>query len=207
MCIRDSYCSNANVFTTVIANTGLVNSYTIAGLTNGTLYAVRVFAINDVDSNSYQYSYEYLLARPASAPIAPNVVYTTTGNRFINLYWSGATANGYAITGYKVEQTADNGVSWTTIFSSISGTTPTESLRINGLTNGVIYGYRVSSISFAGTGTPSGIAYGTPRVTASAGVPNLRATVGDSLVALTWSSPTDTAGAAIVGYRLSLIHI
>lgn len=130
-------------------------------------------------------------------------MYTTTSNRYINLYWSGATANGYAITGYKVEQTADNGVSWTTIAANTFSTA--ESLRINGLTNGVTYGYRVSAISFAGIGTPSGTAYGTPRMTTSAGVPNLRATVGDSRVALTWSSPTDTAGAAIVGYRIAYV--
>ncbi|MEI8287556.1 MAG: fibronectin type III domain-containing protein, partial [Actinomycetes bacterium] len=206
LCVESStnYCSNANVFNVFVANTGLVNSYTVTGLTNGTLYAVRVFAINDVDTNSYPYAYEYLIARPASTPVAPNVTYTTTGNRYVILNWGGATANGYAITGYKVEQTTDNGATWTTVALNTYSTT--ESLRINGLTNGVIYGYRVSAISFAGTGAPSGIAYGTPRMTASAGVPNLRATVGDSQVALTWSSPTDTAGAAIVGYRIAYIN-
>jgi predicted phage tail protein len=127
-CVESStnYCSNANVFNVVIANTGLVNSYTVTGLTNGTIYAIRVFAINDVDINTYQHAYEYLLARPAAAPIAPNVVYTTTGNRFINLFWGGATANGYTITGYKVEQTVDNGATWTT--SSSTRNTPSQSL-------------------------------------------------------------------------------
>ena len=197
-------CNNDAYFSTVASNTGLVNSYVITGLTNGTLYAVRVSSVNDIGVGSFTYvNYRYLLGRPSSTPIAPNQIYTTSGSRYIDLNWSGATANGYPILGYKVELTSDNGVTWSTV--SANTFSSATSLRVNGLTNGVQYGFRVSAVSYAGVGAPSGVYYGTPRQTTSGGVPNLRATVGDSQVTLNWSSPSDTAGVPIVGYRITYL--
>ncbi|MTA29075.1 MAG: hypothetical protein F2562_09505, partial [Actinobacteria bacterium] len=195
-------CDNDAFFVTVSSNTGLVNSYTITGLTNGTLYGVRVSAVNDIGVSAFGYAnFRYVLGRPFSTPIAPNFLYTTSGNRFLDLNWGGATANGYPILGYRIEMTADNGVSWSTVSANTFSTST--SLRVNGLSNGVQYGFRVSAVSYAGAGAPSGVYFGTPRQTSSGGVPNLRASVGDAQVTLNWSSPSDTAGVPIVGYRVT----
>ena len=193
-------CATAGNWTTKTANTGLVTRYTVSGLTNGTTYAVRVYAVNEVGPSDQGSTYTYLLAIPAAPPIPPYYAYVTAADRSLTLTWGGANANGYAILGYRIEMTADGGTTWTTVQSHTYRTDL--SSIINGLTNGVTYGFRVSAISNAGIGAPSPVTWGTPRNTTTGGVPNLRATTLDGRVVLNWSAPNDTAGMQLVGYRI-----
>ncbi len=104
---------------------------------------------------------------------------------------------GEAITGYLVQLSADDGVTWTGAPDAGPDTT---SSVIDGLDNGTSYVFQVAAVSSAGVGgwsepsepvTPQDVPN---RPTVVAGVP------GDSRVIVTWVPPADDGGSAITGY-------
>ena len=77
----------------------------------------------------------------------------------INLSWTAAYDGGSAITGYKIERSADNGATWSTIVSNTASTSTTYS--DTGLLPSTTYTYRVSAINSVGTSSPSNTASAT----------------------------------------------
>ena len=77
----------------------------------------------------------------------------------INLSWTAAYNGGSAITGYKIERSVDNGITWSTITSSTGSTSTTYS--DTGLLPSTTYTYRVSAINSVGTSSPSNTASAT----------------------------------------------
>ena len=173
-------------------------NYTVTGLTNGTTYSFRVSAINSVGTGAMS---NVASATPAAAAGAPSSLRATPGNGQVALSWSApSSTGGAAITGYRVEWKRNTATTWPTT-SANRATSTTTSHTFTGLTNGTAYNFRVSAINSAGTGAMSNVASATPA--AAAGAPSsLRATPGNGQVALSWSAPSSTGGAAITGYRV-----
>jgi titin len=189
-------------WTVVTANTGsTTTTSTVTGLTNGTVYRIRITAINLVGESVPS---EIATGTPrgaASAPLAP----TGNGNNasaFIT--WSAPANNGSPITDYEVQYGTSATGPWTTFtdaVSSVTGATVTE------LTNGTAYYFQVRAINGAGNGawSPSSAAItpatipGAPTLTAIT-IPNSNPS-GRLAIAFTAGV---TGGSAITGYEFSI---
>ena len=107
---------------------------------NGTLFQLRLRALNTVGYSPYSTTATATPMIPPSAPDAPADLTTTPGNGQITLSWTAPDDNGAAITGYTVAYKATSSACPTTLDSSwtrrtVSGT----SITLNNLTNGTAY--------------------------------------------------------------------
>ena len=85
---------------------------------------------------------------------------TADGETTIDLAWNApAQDGGRAISGYRIERSADAGTSWTDVEDDTESTATT--YRDTGLVSGATYRYRVSAINSQATGEPSGTAEAT----------------------------------------------
>jgi len=93
-------------------------------------------------------------------PSAPRNLGAVAGTKIATLTWDPPTSNGgFAISGYRIEISTDNGTSYRYFATSTgSGTTFTAT----GLTSGQNYKFRVAAQSFLGTGSYNLENYGTP---------------------------------------------
>ena len=161
--------------------TGEVSTtFTVTGLTNGTLYTFMVSAWNDSGFGS----------ESSSATATPNIP-TPTGltassgeDGQVTLSWTAPSL--VTVTRYEYNQ--NGGTSWTS-----TGTTT--SVTVTGLTNGTQYTFSVRVVSANGNGTPSSSVTGTPNLAAPTG---LTATGGDGQVTLSWTAPSVST---ITGYQ------
>ena len=105
--------------------------------------------------------------RALTAPGAPTgLSATANGATQIDLTWTAPADNGgSAITGYKIEWSADGSTNWAELVASHDGTTYSNT----GLTAGTTRYYRVSAINSVGTGDASGTANATTSGTDTAG--------------------------------------
>jgi titin len=106
-------------------------------------------------------------------------------------------SNGGAnITSYVVELSRDGGRTWQNGPSS-----PTTSVTVTGLTNGIAYVFRARAVNSAGSGAAS--VWVTAAPVAPPTVPAALTTQSaPGQVTVQWASPVDDGGTAIVGYRL-----
>lgn len=117
-------------------------SYTLTGLTNGTVYAVDVAAVNEVGTGSYTGT---VSGTPYAAPGAPTSATATAGDTQASLSWTAPSSNGgSAITDYTVQYSSDSGANWTTFARAASASA---SAVVTGLTNGTAYILRVGAIN------------------------------------------------------------
>ncbi|WP_240195730.1 fibronectin type III domain-containing protein [Nocardioides faecalis] len=138
-------------------------------------------------------------APPARVPGAPAAVSATAGNTSARVSWTAPSANGAAITGYRVSA-APGGRSCTTTALTCT---------VTGLTNGTAYRFTVSATNAAGTGPASAAsAAATPRAPVPAAtrparmaVPKVK--VKGRKVTLTWAAPA-TGGAPVTRYVIDL---
>ena len=121
------------------------------------------------------------------------------GNGAVTLTWDApADDGGSAITGYRIEGSADGAAPWDVLVADTMDAARTYTQT--GLLPGETRHYQVSAITTAGTGAPSKVASAT--TTRPLGPPrNLRATGGDGEATLTWAAPTDDGGSAITRYE------
>jgi titin len=190
--------NGGNTWTTLIANTAsTTTAYTATGLSNGTTYAFRVFAIN---VNGIGAVSSPASASPFTTPGQVPAVTATAGNAQVMLSWTApSTDGGGAIAGYKIERSTDSGTTWSTLTTNTNSTAT--NYTASGLTNGTVYAFRVSAVNGAGTGTASPDATATPFAGAAAPTA-LSATPSSTQVVLSWTAPAATGGSAIVGYRV-----
>ena len=197
-------------FAVLVANTTNPNTtYSNTGLTNGTCYQYRVFAINAVGSSL---SSNNVTATTLQPPVSNNVPDAPTGllatavsSSQINLVWAGPSNNGgSSITGYNIEEKIGSG-SYSVIVSN-TGNTNTLYSR-TGLTAGTTYTYRVSAINLVGTSTVSNESSATPTISPSVTVPSAPTGLSVSVLSknalkLTWNAPPNSGGAPILGYKI-----
>ena len=134
-------------------------------------------------------------------PGTPSGLGATIGNVQVVLAWTApASDGGSPITGYKVERSADAGVSWTVLTASTGSATT--SYTATGLTNGAAYSFRISAVNAVGTGTASTTASATPDVVP--GTPTSVATVsGNGVATVSWIAPASNGGTALTGFTVA----
>ncbi len=102
----------------------------ITGLTNGTEYEVRVYAVNGQGNGNPA-------TDTATTPIGPpamlNAPRLAVGDTQLTATWTAPNDGGSPITSYDVQYSSDNGSNWTLVTDPIAGTAA--SYTITGLTN------------------------------------------------------------------------
>ena len=176
----------------------------IASLESGASYDVQVRATNLEGTGDWSTTTSATTA--AGVPGAPTgLTAAANGQTQIDLSWTApASSGGAAISGYKLEVSADAGSTWSGLEDDTESTSTTH--EHTGLTAGTTRHYRVSAINSAGTGAASSAASAT---TAAAGVPGaptgLGATAnGQMQIDLSWTAPAGTGGAPISGYKIEV---
>src|SRR5579872_4215163 len=193
-------------WSTIAANTANTSTtYSDTGLTASTTYMYRVSAINSVGTSPPSSTASATTSGAATPPQPPTgLAATAASSSQINLSWTAPSNNGgSAITGYKIERSADNGTTWSIIQSNTGSTATTFS--DTGLTASTTYTYRVSAINAIGTSSTSNTASATtqaPAATAPQPPTGLAATSGNSQVSLSWTAPSSNGGSTITGYNI-----
>lgn len=173
-------------------------SVTVSGLTNGTTYVFRVRAKNvngwstpGTVSNS---------VTPVTLPGTPSGLSATHGNDQVSLSWTPGASVGTTLTGHLIEMSTNSGGAWTTAIATTGSALG--SATVTGLSNGTAYLFRVAGISSAGAGLPVTLGNAVTPSTTSGAITGLTAQLGDQQVALSWTAPAVTGGAAITGYKV-----
>ncbi len=183
----------------VIANGDAgIFTYTITELTNGTEYAVRVYAVNAKGNGNPS---EILTAIPVTIPSAPNAPTLTHGNNRLTATWNAPNTGGSEILRYELQyrEVADPEGMWLDVTTDSEITTTSHTIM--GLTNGNSYEVQVRAVNAQGNSPWSGSTTATPDVTPNApAVPTL--TVGNTQLTAAWSTPADNGSTAITGYEL-----
>ena len=184
---------------TPIRTPSAARNYTITGLTNGIGYFVRVRTVNGPQV-SPGWTRTPGVVVPFGTPGQPTSVTGVPSNNQVVLSWAPPAGPSVPITGYRVQLSTNNGLTWTAV-ADLS--TPATSVLVGGLTNGVGYMFRVQAKSQSGDGpwsansaviTPPGGPAAPTNVIAVAG--NASATVG-------WTAPAANPGFPIVGYQVT----
>ena len=184
-------------------STGSVaTSYTVTGLTNGTAYVFQVLASNTAGSSPWSASSAAVTPNGA-IPNAPTGVTGTPGDRQVTLSWAAPLLGAPIPTGYQVQFSSNNGVTWS---SPVSTGSTALTYTVTGLTNGTAYVFQVRGVNAAGSGAWS---TASAAVTPGARVPGaptgVRAVAGDARADVTWAAPVDTGGQAITGYTVTSV--
>ena len=124
---------------------GVVTSYTVSPLNNGTAYVFRVKAINeDGDAPPSPPAN----ATPSTVPNAPPSLIGTAGNKEIILNWTAPSDDGgAAITSYQYKKDTD---AWVTIPGVLA-----TNYTVTGLSNATSYIFAIRAVNSIGSGTQS----------------------------------------------------
>ena len=178
-------------------------TYAHTGLAAGDTRHYRVSAINTNGAGTA--SNVDSATTGTSVPGAPTgLTATASGATAINLSWSApGSTGGSAITGYKIEVSANGTSNWTDQVADTNSTATT--YAHTGLAAGDTRHYRVSAINANGAGTASNVASATTGTTVPGAPTGLTATAsGTTAINLSWSAPASTGGSAITGYKIEV---
>ena len=179
-------------------------SAAIGSLAADTSYEVQVRATNAEGDGDWSVAGTGRTTA-TSVPGAPTgLTATASGTTAINLSWSApGSTGGSAITGYKIEVSANGTSGWTDLVANTNGTGT--AYAHTGLTAGDTRHYRVSAINTNGTGDPSNVANATTDASVPGAPTGLTATAsGATAINLSWSAPGSTGGSAITGYKIEV---
>lgn len=104
-------------------------SFIITGLTNGTLYKIKIRAVNSLGPGAE--SEETSTFKPNTVPSAPSTATLTAGDATDTFTWSAPASNGSTITKYAYQVSTDNGSTWySTVDGTLNGETETANLSV-----------------------------------------------------------------------------
>jgi len=176
------------------------NTYQDTGLTNGSTYYYKVTAVNQVGNSVFSSAVSIIAGDTPGALGALTAI--TQSDTSVQLTWTPATANGYAVTGYKVEQSLD-GVAFTDVTLNTQSTAV--SYTVTGLTDSTDYYFKVTGINALGLGALGPVAsahtFGAPD-------PFTTITTSSTITSATvnWSAPYDH-GSSITSYRVEILNL
>ncbi len=183
---------------TTFPNLGDATKVTIGTLKNGVTYDFKVIAINSVGESKPS---NPVTATPNNrVPISITNLKATAGDGKATLTWSVTSSELDSITGYRVREYKSGSNSFVT--HDILG--KATSVTIDGLTNGISYGFRIVAVNAQGIGPDSNLVQVTPKATSNKVpgiVTNVKAIPGDKQVTLSWNTPPDN-GSPITGYNI-----
>lgn len=155
--------TNSTFTTGVVTTTGLTGlSTTVTGLTNGTPYYFRVYAVNAVSTaagvgGAWRTAGSSVTptssATVPGAPTSPIASQQTPQNSTgLNLSWTAPASNGgSAITQYAIQYSTEPDMITSPVMTGSTSTT----YNINGLISGATYYMRVAAVNAIGTGAYS----------------------------------------------------
>lgn len=181
--------------------TSTLRATAVTGLTNGTPYYFRVYAINSVGMGLP--SAPSSPVTPLTSPTAPTISRIDTSNALLTVYFSPGDDGGNPITSY--QYSTDGGATWQTrTVGSTSSPLVISALSTNGtsaLANGTTYSVQIRAVNSAGAGNASLTTTATP-VTVPTAPLSVVATPGNASISLNWNAPTSNGGATITDYEV-----
>lgn len=169
---------------------------TAANLQQGKPYYFRIAAVNAYGTG--QFSVETAAVVPVAVPDMVKEITGTRGNGFVQLRWVAPTVTGDGpITNYRVQYSADNGVSWTTFVRAASRAT---SVAVTGLANGTAYFFRVAAFNRLGMGLDAISARAVTPATIPGAPTGVTAIVTGQEIQVSWTAPVSNGGSPIVNY-------
>jgi titin len=199
---------------------GTSTTTNVTGLTNGSAYDFRVFAVNANGYSPFVYADDKVSATPlASVPTTPtNLIATLESDGRVNVSWDAPVSDGGSpITGYYTGYrllpegssfacgTDPDRTSWCNFTTPVVGT----SRSFSGLTLGETYSFHIRAINANGNSLYYAVNYTLPSFLSPApGLPSvptdLTASInGEGKVALSWAAPANNGGSPVTGYRFS----
>lgn len=160
---------------------------------NGATYRARITANNTVGSSATAAVTGDTV--PSGVPDAPAAPTATIGNGQVVLSWVAPANNGSNINDYDIEQTTNDGVSWTdrAYASATVGTT------VDSLSNGTEYKFRVRATNVRGSSSFSAASAGYTPATIPNDVATPTSSAGDRSFTISWTAPGN-GGTAITTY-------
>ena len=171
---------------------GLVERFTVTGLTNGVSYDFRIRVVTGFGAGA---ATDAKSATPRSFPTAPALVGATGGERAVTVQWRPPTSDGgLPVTKYQVRVGTAGGFEDLSGVTVVSGSGATAVLQAtvtqyNGLTftGGLTYVLRVRAVNAAGASATSGSVSATPRDVPGAPV-NVSVVNGDASATIAWGA-------------------
>ena len=190
----------------LVANTeSSATTFTHTGLPESATRHYRVYAINSIGESDPSNVAHATTGAAITRPDAPaELTAAASGRTQIHLSWTAPANNGgTAITGYRIEISADAGSNWSDLVANTesSATTYTHT----GLPESATRHYRVYAInSVDESADPSNVANATTDALSVPDSPTkLTASVsGETEISLSWTVPVNDGGAAVSGYQI-----
>ena len=182
--------------------------YEITNLKNGTLYTVRVFAVNKSYPDDPSDESNEMTGTPSTVPQPPtDVTITGFGDESLTVSWTAPTdtdTGGSPITGFKIQWKLNSEADWNTnTYTEVDDDDGQSPYTIEGvLTNGTKYDVRVIAVNINGDSRESDSATGMPSRKPNAPTGVDITDYGDGWLEVTWNAVTgtDTGGSDIKNY-------
>lgn len=190
--------SNSTTWTVFARAASTTRTANVTGLTNGTQYSFRIFAVNAVGTG--------VATNPIfSTPVAPAILTAplnltgTVGRQTVTLSWQQPSSiPGSAITDYIIESSVDAGSTWTTVNDGVSAN---RTFTVSGL-SAIAYSFRVKAVNSTGISPASNTAVLTPLALDPPTAPRSLAVYASfNGATLYWSTPLSDGGSRITGYQ------
>lgn len=174
---------------------GVSSPIIMTGLSSASSYAFKVSATNGTGEGPLSvFSNTIITSTVSSAPIIGTAV---RGDGSITVNWTAPLNDGGApIQSYKIYDNNDNLI--------VNGISPSaSSYIITSLSLGTTYSFRVSAVNSVGESAKSDLSNSLLFVTSPSAPYNITGVQGNSVISLSWQSPTSTGGAPISEYTLN----
>jgi fibronectin type 3 domain-containing protein len=188
------YRGNGSGNESLVANLGVLLSYTDVDVTNGTVYWYYVTAVDADGEGAASNEGSVMLY---GSPLAPYGLVAAAGDTSVSLNWTSPISDGGSdIIGYAIYRGPAPGVG--SLLVTIGNVTEYVDA---GLENGETYWYHVSAINVYGTGDSSGEVSAAP-VTVTTSPIGLTAVPGEDRIVLNWTAPLGVGGSSVVNYTV-----